>query len=128
MNRSYSKIRHIQETNQRLENRLLNEQSTGIMGDLWINLVNKLGKDKFTIQGDSAILSRPDGVLMIGKSPKGFGVSVDLPEGSTENGLTKELLKFGNGGWSAKIGNYNWPELTENDLEEVYQIISKNIK
>ena len=26
MNRSYSKIRHIQETNQRLENRLLNEQ------------------------------------------------------------------------------------------------------
>jgi hypothetical protein len=26
MNRSYSKIRHIQESNQRLENRLLNEQ------------------------------------------------------------------------------------------------------
>ena len=28
MNRSYSKIRHIQESNQRLENRLLNEQVT----------------------------------------------------------------------------------------------------
>ena len=28
MNRSYSKIRHIQESNQRLENRLLNEQTT----------------------------------------------------------------------------------------------------
>jgi len=28
MNRSYSKIRHIQEANQRLENRLLSEQST----------------------------------------------------------------------------------------------------
>ena len=29
MNRSYSKIRHIQESNQRLENRLLNEQVSG---------------------------------------------------------------------------------------------------
>ena len=29
MNRSYSKIRHIQESNQRLEKRLLNEQTTG---------------------------------------------------------------------------------------------------
>jgi hypothetical protein len=29
MNRSYSKIRHIQESNQRLERRLLNEQLTG---------------------------------------------------------------------------------------------------
>ena len=28
MNKSYSKIRHIQKTNQRLQNRLLNEQST----------------------------------------------------------------------------------------------------
>ena len=28
MNKSYSKIRHIQESNQRLENRLLNEQVT----------------------------------------------------------------------------------------------------
>ena len=28
MNRSYSKIRHIQESNQRLENRLLNEQNS----------------------------------------------------------------------------------------------------
>lgn len=30
MNRSYSKIRHIQESNQRLERRLLNEQLTGV--------------------------------------------------------------------------------------------------
>lgn len=29
MNRSYSKIRHIQEANRLLENRLLNEQTTG---------------------------------------------------------------------------------------------------
>ena len=29
MNKSYSKIRHIQEANQRLEKRLLNEQTTG---------------------------------------------------------------------------------------------------
>ena len=29
MNRSYSKIRHIQESNLRLEGRLLNEQVTG---------------------------------------------------------------------------------------------------
>lgn len=30
MNRSYSKIRHIQEANQRLENRLLNEQTAPV--------------------------------------------------------------------------------------------------
>jgi hypothetical protein len=32
MNKSYSKIRHIQESNQRLENRLLNEQTDSVGG------------------------------------------------------------------------------------------------
>lgn len=128
MNRSYSKIRHIQESNQRLENRLLNEQTTGGSEDLWVTLLNKLGKDKFTIKGPSATLSLPDeSVLMIGNSPKGFGVSIDLPDGVTESGLTKELLKFGNGGWSTKVGNYNWPELTESDLTRIVKrVVEEN--
>ena len=45
MNRSYSKIRHIQEANQILERRLLIEQVTGKIGRNnpdWITLVSKL--------------------------------------------------------------------------------------
>jgi hypothetical protein len=34
MNKSYSKIRHIQESNERLENRLLNEQVVSNVGQL----------------------------------------------------------------------------------------------
>ena len=131
MNRSYSKIRHIQEANQRLENRLLNEQVTGDKEDLWIRLVNKLGKDKFTIQGANATLVLPDKTeLMIGKpyNNNSFGVDINLPEGMTESGLTKELLKFGNGGWATKVGHYTWSDLKDISLEEVYQIIRKYIK
>ena len=131
MNRSYSKIRHMQESNQRLENRLLNEQVTGDTEDLWIRLVNKLGKDKFTIQGANATLVLPDkSVLGIGQphTNNSFGVDIQLPKGMTESGLTKELLKFGNGGWATKVGHYTWSDLKDISLEEVYQIIRKYIK
>ena len=37
MNRSYSKIRHIQESNQRLERRLLNEDYCGNNPEIEIN-------------------------------------------------------------------------------------------
>ena len=40
MNRSYSKIRHIQESNQRLEIRLLNEQLTGGTQPTPVNKIN----------------------------------------------------------------------------------------
>ena len=50
MNRSYSKIRHIQESNRILENRLLNEQSTSVYKkypkyhDKDGNMIGELGK------------------------------------------------------------------------------------
>ena len=46
MNRSYNKIRHIQETNQKLENRVLNEQVNPRVDAL----LNFLRKFKFTPQ------------------------------------------------------------------------------
>ena len=42
MNRSYSKIRHMQESNQRLENRLLNEQEEDGNGKNWPSIVSSL--------------------------------------------------------------------------------------
>ena len=46
MNRSYNKIRHIQETNQKLENRVLNEQVNPRVDAL----LNFLRKFRFTPQ------------------------------------------------------------------------------
>ena len=46
MNRSYSKIRHIQESNQRLEERLLSEQSFGYGGGgLSLSQSSKVSKE-----------------------------------------------------------------------------------
>jgi len=46
MNRSYNKIRHIQEANQKLENRVVNEQSNPRVE----SLLNFLRKFRFTPQ------------------------------------------------------------------------------
>jgi hypothetical protein len=109
----------------------LNEQVTGETEDLWIRLVNKLGKDKFTINGSHATLVLPDkSILGIGQpyEDNSFGIDIKLPKGITESELTKELLKFGNGGWSTRVGSYTWSDLKDIYLEEVYQIIRKYIK
>ena len=68
MNRSYSKIRHIQESNERLENRLLNEQSvigapnygmidSGINNE---NLVGKFLDSREKIETKSKLLYNPE--------------------------------------------------------------------
>ena len=98
MNRSYSKIRHIQESNQRLENRLLNEQnevdeSSFTFGD---KIKGKLGKivgipettdDEMRLaddilsvveRGDYEVLDTYTGSHM---RPKGHKIKVSLGDG-----------------------------------------------
>ena len=54
MNRSYSKIRHIQESNERLEKRLLGEQKTDpkqdYMSNGYIDVTDGFNKDTYALQ------------------------------------------------------------------------------
>jgi hypothetical protein len=111
---------------QRIVKRILREQDTKDSKNLWIDLIDKLGKDKFTMKtqtGEKELSDRS--VLTIGVSPSGFGISIKLPQGVTESKLTKELLKFGDGGYMKEDGLYKWSEFNSENLDEVYKILSK---
>ena len=80
MNRSYSKIRHIQESNQRLERRLLNEDYCGNNPEIEINKL-KQSTGKYEYQIFVAAIS-----ILMNSSGSGIGVlSNNLISGLDKN-------------------------------------------
>ena len=112
MNKSYSKIRHIQESNQRLEKRLLNEQE-GVSGkhSTFLNLVTKL---------------KPYGFIedkrmeqMLGK---GFLI---LSKGDDTNGI-QIMFNVNNVTWSWSVVQNGVAKVNkERKIEGDYSIIDK---
>jgi ribosomal protein S8 len=79
MFRSYSKIRHIQEANQRLENRLLNEQSSDKSEEMFKTL-SKYGFRK----GDSWIDKETKSKSLIkGDEKNGIVINITTPNNGT---------------------------------------------
>ena len=152
MNRSYSKIRHIQEANQRLENRLLNEQTTlsantGV--ELWRQVVSKVGDSKWTSIVDNT--PNGNGYAFIGdKNGKKihvyegqqlfFGLKVKPVNGNIETKEDKKLSDVVKGlvnkmdlDQSKKHWSSNYPEdfgcypLVASDVNKVVEVINKLI-
>lgn len=124
--RSFTKKRHILESNLRLEKRFLNEQTEE---PLWLSVVNKIGKDKFDkVETNRAYTTLSDKtVITIGNSKTGFGVDIKLPEGKIKSKLTDEMLNFGDGGWASGVEHYNWSSLNQDDIDKVSDILKKYI-
>ena len=109
MNKSYSKIRHIQETNQRLEKRLLSEQDVPVSGQTpeqkgvetnrhVINLLNDGYKEV-----PKADL--PDG--QYSKKGAGYIINIFNQDGKTDTGY-RFVMTFGIRGLYNGELNYGW--------------------
>ena len=121
MNRSYSKIRHIQESNERLEIRILNEQTQRVTIP-----VNKIPCVKQDVQNiiykitDGTVLSKFQGLEETKPVlSKGNYVAIDLSDVSIPEKKFGKATIFLNG---RNLGTFNYgPTLGE----EIYSIIQK---
>jgi hypothetical protein len=150
MNRSYSKIRHIQEANQRLENRLLNEQTnlnTNTGDELWRQVVSKVGDSKWTSIVDTT--PNGNGYAFIGdKNGKKihvyegqqlfFGLTVKPVNGNIETeedrklsdvvkSLVSTLDQSKNQGSSNHPEEFKYYPLVASDVDKVVEVINKLI-
>ena len=92
MNRSYSKIRHIQEVNQRLEKRLV--ENVIVEGD--VNEANPItGLVKAAVQGGKNLMNKA-----MGSTPKPW---VAAPKPETADEIVSRLVKAGASGSTARL-------------------------